>query len=770
ERYLFSNKSSYFKLELSSVFETLPSNSNITLEFPESFYLGACETSSASIVCSIIDSKTISVNVQKNISKNGGDYVKVILIPSEFGGYIVNANYSIGAVPEIKKKYNPGFFVLVKKPTETYKLNPSVSIVREMPDSIPQKTLCNLNDTFSTCEYFVNRVFLYNKGATEAKELTYTETWSEAYCSIGATNCEPLYFECPNGSVVNWTAYNESNNTLALPTIICEKQDNTTLWFNITKPLYPRNYALIEYLFAPVDTASAYSSSSYYEFQGTANYENQIGDFMSSGETDETYNPVLANTLFLSQNASMNYYFSMTSDATHNNRSFMIDINNNATLSFEALTGDNTINDTISVNITVPDDIAFSKCQFSDGGGTCDIIEKNATGGIPNNLLSISYPSSMIDKSSANLDLSFNSSSFTEWVLPIKAHSSASLMSYFNPGLFILSKDYLYRNITIPYPEPYPQPEPVPTPTPTPQEPEPNPEDYSQNGEDYKLEVSPDETLPPMPPSDESPTYKVVLEIKPLNFTLSTYQGTGVPVLWNITNIGEKTLSSIDIIGVKFEGWDYTDSNIEELQPEESVIRTIMVQPSISTKPGFYVIPVKGETNEEQIGISFFKLQVLKILKLARIEILESPSKIRLKKNSLAKIPVLIKNTGEVNLTNISIMLDALDCMSVIQSDVNQTTYPFLPINTSLPISISVRTNDADICRGSVIIGANQNTYAFSHINVELRKEIKPKMPLIYYALFLIAVLILVFLIQKMKKPMVDKKEIESVKKEVEKS
>ena len=160
-----------------------------------------------------------------------------------------------------------------------------------------------------------------------------------------------------------------------------------------------------------------------------------------------------------------------------------------------------------------------------------------------------------------------------------------------------------------------------------------------------------------------------------------------------------------------------------------------MVQPSITTEPGFYIIPVNGLINDEQAGIGFFKLQVLKILKLARIEIMESPSRIRLKKNSLAKIPILIKNTGDINLTNISIQLDALECMSVIKSDINESEYISLPVNQSIPISLNVRTNEAEICRGNIIIGADQNTYAFSKMTVELRKSKSlSKIPLLYYA------------------------------------
>ncbi len=766
ERYLFSGKSSYFKLELSSVFESLPADSSVSLDFPDGFVVSSCTTSSSLVNCTLVDLDTVNIIAQKNITKTSSDYVKVVVSPHESGGFIVRSNYTMNSVPQSNRDYNPGFFVLVKKPTETFQLNPQINIIREMPESIPQKTLCSSNNTFGTCEYFVNRVFLYNKGATEARDIIYTESWTESYCSVGSTHCQPLYFECPANSVVNWTVYNESNGTYSLPVIMCEKRDNNTLVFNITKPLYPRNYVSIEYIFAPAQDMNAYSSVSYYEFDGIVDYQNQIRDVLTSTETDEIHNPLLANTLYLTQNSSMNYYFSVSENASHNNRSFMIDEVNNATLSFSALAGDNTIPSPVLINITVPDDITVSDCQFSSGGGMCDIVEKNITAGINNNLLSITYSSSMADKNSATLDLVFNSSSFSDWVVPLYAYSNMSMSTNYNPGLFLLSKDFLYKNVTVI--EYVPQPEPVPTPQKSPQ---PTPEEYSANGVDYKLEVRADETLPPKPPSEKQMGYRVVLEIKPLNFTQSTYQGSAVPVVLNITNIDEKMLENIDIVGVKFEGWAYTDSNIEKLDVGESVLRTVMVQPSTTTEPGFYVVPISGLIGEEQGGIGFFKLQVLKILRLARVEIMESPSRIRLKKNSLAKVPILVKNTGEVNLTNISVQLDALDCLSVVESDTNQTEYPSLDVNESLSISVAVRTNDADICRGSIIIGADQNTYAFSQMIVELRSKVGLKVPSAYYWIIVAAILVILLLFWKIKKSSaVNNVEIEEVKKEVGKT
>ena len=115
--------------------------------------------------------------------------------------------------------------------------------------------------------------------------------------------------------------------------------------------------------------------------------------------------------------------------------------------------------------------------------------------------------------------------------------------------------------------------------------------------------------------------------------------------------------------------------------------------------------------------------------------------------------------------------MDALDCLSVVESDTNQTEYPSLDVNESLSISVAVRTNDADICRGSIIIGADQNTYAFSQMIVELRSKVGLKVPSAYYWIIVAAILVILLLFWKIKKSSaVNNVEIEEVKKEVGKT
>ena len=296
-------------------------------------------------------------------------------------------------------------------------------------------------------------------------------------------------------------------------------------------------------------------------------------------------------------------------------------------------------------------------------------------------------------------------------------------------GTISVTDTFPIVNITqeIPQPEPEPTPTPTPTPSPTPQ---------------------------PTPGVQPKPGVTVIkVTINPINRTYTGYVGENIPALFNVTNIGTVNVSNITLVPIVLPEWEYGEAYVDFLPVNTTVNRTIFVKPPLTAKPGLYTIPVKAVWNNTTLDWSYFYLQVLPGIKMYEIEILEFPRVLELLELSNITIPILLKNTGRLNLTNISVRFENLDeCLSW-EFDTNN----FLKPNETKSFNIFFKTNKGPrTCKGNLIVSTKEGAYAFAPVTVII-KLAPPLMVLAWPILPLLAfiwtlLLAIVVIIKKRKK------------------
>ncbi len=246
------------------------------------------------------------------------------------------------------------------------------------------------------------------------------------------------------------------------------------------------------------------------------------------------------------------------------------------------------------------------------------------------------------------------------------------------------------------------EPEPTPTPTPvtvTETETEPEPEPESGSGE------TPGET-------------QVKISIVPINTSVDAYQGQTIPVLFNITNIGKVPVSNITLDPLIYPGWEFSEVLIDYIQVNETLTRTMLVIPSVTTPPGVYAVPIKAMKKNSVLDLAYFWMTVLFGEHLAKMQILESPTILEVDELSNVTLPILLKNIGEKELHEISIRLENVEnCISKqYNSQYNLT------LNETKPIDVYIKTKEGpQTCKGTLIISSAENAYAFAPIKIIVR-------------------------------------------------
>lgn len=242
-------------------------------------------------------------------------------------------------------------------------------------------------------------------------------------------------------------------------------------------------------------------------------------------------------------------------------------------------------------------------------------------------------------------------------------------------------------NVTVPEPEP--EPEPVPEP-----EPEPEPE----------------------------PVVRV--DIESLNETYSTPQGSFVPADFEISNLGNVPLNDLQLNSLvqRIRGdWDVRNAQVENLSVNETVQRQVFIRPSEDTEPGSYVVPVAAQDDENStLDLDYFTLNVKEADFVPRMEITESPQTVSLEAETSQQIPVLLENTGRVDLENISARVQNIeDCGTTSSGEIEE-----LAVNGSQSLQLEFSASDSTgECETTLVVSSGGGAYTFSEIDVEITPE-----------------------------------------------
>lgn len=262
------------------------------------------------------------------------------------------------------------------------------------------------------------------------------------------------------------------------------------------------------------------------------------------------------------------------------------------------------------------------------------------------------------------------------------------------------------------------------------------PEDVDQTGEesDEALEgdnPTPGQTPEPEPeptPGDspepgESRQPSVQIDIEPVNNTYLATQGQFAPARLEIENIGDSAANNIEIspeIDQVRPGWGSRPAEVANLSVNETVTRDVFVQPPEDQNPGTYVVPVEATNGDRMLDLDYFSVKVNRSELRNRVEIQEAPESVTVTSNSSQPLPVLVQNTGETELTNVSAELqNAEDC-----GEVNTSVVDSVGINESASLDVSMQaTSESQSCNATLIVSSDQGAYSFSNMEFTVAPE-----------------------------------------------
>ncbi len=529
-----------------------------------------------------------------------------------------------------------------------------IVIIREKPEHVYQTPDNSLRTRIKT--------ILFNRGDTTAWHVNFTDNIT-GVCSY---DCSIMDFSCSS-------EYNVS----------CSYELNGSVRVNLSTipEMKPKDYVIIEYTLVQSNNTNLYLSSlNHYFLNGTVTYYIPIENrTVVSGEDDPDINTDESRKIYFINDSYFDYNLDI--DLANNITDRYFSSNKNTTVRVYALFNGR---DKPGWNITfsAPDAWVLNNCTSP----SCDCSVNNTA-----KTVVCSSNSTIRNGDEIYFDISFRSLSETYFLTPLT--DDEGVQYYYRPGLFSLSRPITQKNLNntkgnetaenstqTPQPQPQPQPRPQPQPEPGYQE---------KPGESGRADL----LIVPAKPEWEG------------------YQEEWIPVVINVTNIGDVPLYNITIYAyepIYGDRWEYFNATISSLDVNETTNRTIFIKPSYLVPPGKYTVIVKGSLNGTVLDVNYFTVLVKEGRNLTRLEIVEYPLLFGIRSESNGTIPILLKNTGKIPLTGITARIENYeDCLAGFASDsinltVNETGT--LEINVSALVGPST-------CNATIIISTNEKHY-----------------------------------------------------------
>jgi hypothetical protein len=581
------------------------------------------------------------------------------------------------------------------EPTPQPQVGPYPLILREMPPQINQAATCSAVSPWATCTYTTNRLVLYNIGIADLSSARVLDNFTVGACY--APDCSPVAYRCVASADYTCRAFQSAGRYY--------------VEFNLTAPLRPRHYKILEYEFVPARNTSIYSlgNESFYQFNSSVRFRDMSprggGANYTTYENDPYYNPPQSKRMRMRDVAAFNYDISVRSNGSWDRRDFFTDEATNFNLTVHSITGVGVAATAWTAAVGLSPFWAVSSCT-PPVGYSCLISPS---------LLTLSGPSTPASMTSLLFRFTANVSMETFFLLPINKSLGGGRYEEYVPGLFLMSREIMQRNITQNQTinQTVPEPQPEPTPQPQPQEQE------KEKEKEVQVEVEVE-----VPFNVTQPEAEMAIDIKPVEREINGSQGMFVAAVFNVTNIGNMEATNITLLPIVPEGWEYKTAFVSYLDVGERTNRTIFVKPPF-TVSGKFAIPVKAIRGDLTLAIDYFWLDVIKAVNVTVLDILESPRTIRMAPNSNITVPILLKNIGKVRLHDVVGRLEnAEQCIE----SYSFTSMPILDPQETRPSYLTLRSKSKpEKCPSTIIFSTREEAYAFSDTNI----IITPPAPLI---------------------------------------
>lgn len=251
------------------------------------------------------------------------------------------------------------------------------------------------------------------------------------------------------------------------------------------------------------------------------------------------------------------------------------------------------------------------------------------------------------------------------------------------------------------------------------------PADASRRGaeSDQTLEgdnPEPGSTVRPQP----EPRPSLSLNMETLNATYSTGKNTYREIGLRVRNFADTALQQIQITPQvnQVEGdWSARSATIAQMVSQQRINTSVFLQPTENVPPGNYRVPVMARLiSGRSLDVEYINIQVTEQVRRSNLTIVESPQVLTLQRNSSTQIPILLKNSGNRILENVSIEVQNLESCGT--TDSSKTVQ--IPVNETASQKVFFKAgSEIRTCEGLIIASSKSGVYAFANIRIEVAPE-----------------------------------------------
>jgi hypothetical protein len=162
--------------------------------------------------------------------------------------------------------------------------------------------------------------------------------------------------------------------------------------------------------------------------------------------------------------------------------------------------------------------------------------------------------------------------------------------------------------------------------------------------------------------------------------------------------------------------WEREQATISNLSVNETTTREVFVQPTKSTEPGEYVVPVRASSNGNALDLDYFTLKVKKANFLPKVDIVEAPQTASIEAGSETNLPLLIENPGRRNISDITARIQNIeDCGEAGSGNIDK-----LETNETGSLQLELEASETSAeCETTVIVSSGEGAYSFADLKIE---------------------------------------------------
>jgi hypothetical protein len=249
--------------------------------------------------------------------------------------------------------------------------------------------------------------------------------------------------------------------------------------------------------------------------------------------------------------------------------------------------------------------------------------------------------------------------------------------------------------------------------------------------------AEPGSTVEPRP----EPRPELSLNMETANLSYSTPRGRYQQIGLNITNYANVSMRSVQINPqtADLEGtWESRSASITSIAPEQDLNREVFLRPGSDVSPGRYRIPILASLPDGRaLDVEYATVEVTEEeVPASGLSIVEIPRTFSVTRNDTATIPLLVRNTGEKEMQDISLSVQNIeDCGKVSTESIDS-----LGVNETGTIQVELSSGqDITKCQTLFVLSSQSGAYSFANVNLSVKAEegiVPPKfrVPLIAFA------------------------------------